>query len=87
MGFCLLVSLGFHKIFNQCKTTNVRKLLFISYIILLFAHSLKTITRNVDWMDEQSIFLSGLKVNNKNAKLYNNVGHALENQKKSIAKP
>ena len=49
---------------------------------MLSAHSLKTITRNVDWLDEQSIFLSGLKVNNKNAKLYNNVGHALENQKK-----
>jgi len=82
MGFCLLVSLGFHKIFNQCKATNVRKLLLFSYMILLCAHSLKTITRNVDWMDEQSIFLSGLTVNNKNAKLYNNVGHALENQKK-----
>jgi len=49
---------------------------------MLSAHSLKTITRNVDWLDEQSIFLSGLKVNDKNAKLYNNVGHALENQKK-----
>jgi len=82
MGFCLLVSLGFYKIFNQCKVTNVRKLLLISYIIMLSAHSLKTITRNVDWLDEQSIFLSGLKVNDKNAKLYNNVGHALENQKK-----
>lgn len=82
MGFCLLVSLGFYKIFNQCKVTNVRKLLVFSYTIMLFAHSLKTITRNLDWYDEQSIFLSGLKVNAKNAKLYNNVGHALENQKK-----
>jgi Tfp pilus assembly protein PilF len=36
----------------------------------------------VDWRDEESIFLSGLKVNSRNAKLYNNVGHALESQKK-----
>jgi len=82
MGFCLLVSLGFYKLFNQCKITNVRKLLVISYTIMLFAHTAKTINRNFDWVDEQSIFLSGLKVNVKNAKLYNNVGHALESQKK-----
>ena len=41
-----------------------------------------TIIRNADWRDEESIFLSGLKVNSRNAKLYNNVGHALESQKK-----
>jgi len=82
MGFCLLVSLGFYKLYNQCKKSNVRNLFVACYLILLFAHSLKTITRNSDWHDELSIFLSGLKVNSKNAKLYNNVGHALENQKK-----
>ena len=49
--------------------------------LLVLIHSMKTISRNGDWHDEQSIFLSGLKVNSKNAKLYNNVGHALESQK------
>ena len=43
---------------------------------------MKTIARNFDWVDEQSIFLSGLTVNQNNAKLYNNVGHALESNKK-----
>ena len=38
--------------------------------------------RNSDWRNEESIFLSGIKVNTRNAKLYNNVGHALESQKK-----
>ena len=38
-------------------------------------------TRNLDWFDEKSIFLSGLRVNQNNAKLYNNVGHAFESQK------
>lgn len=36
--------------------------------------------RNYDWLDEYSIFMSGLKVNDRNAKLFNNVGHALESQ-------
>lgn len=31
-------------------------------------------------MSEKEIFAAGLKVNQKNAKLYNNVGHALESQ-------
>lgn len=49
-------------------------------ITLLAAHSTKTYVRNYDWIDEYSIFMSGLKVNNRNAKLFNNVGHALESQ-------
>ena len=39
---------------------------------------MKTVTRNQDWRDELSLFSSGLKVNSGNAKLFNNVGHALE---------
>lgn len=44
------------------------------------SHSIKTFVRNYDWIDEYSIFMSGLKVNSNNAKLFNNVGHALEGQ-------
>lgn len=43
-------------------------------------HSAKTYVRNFDWESEQSIFSAGLKVNQRNAKLFNNVGHALESQ-------
>ena len=39
-------------------------------------------TRNTEWRDEYSLFTSGLKVNAGNAKLFNNVGHALESQGK-----
>jgi len=49
-------------------------------ITLLAAHTTKTFVRNYDWLDEYSIFMSGLKVNDRNAKLFNNVGHALESQ-------
>lgn len=47
---------------------------------LLAMHSIKTYVRNFDWESEQAIFSAGLKVNQRNAKLFNNVGHALESQ-------
>lgn len=47
---------------------------------LLMSHASKTYLRNYDWVDEYQIFMSGLKVNDRNAKLFNNVGHALESQ-------
>lgn len=34
-----------------------------------------------DRRTEYSIFMAGLKVNQNNAKLFNNVGHALEGEK------
>lgn len=46
---------------------------------LVVINSMKTIHRNEDWRTEYSIFMSGLKVNQNNAKLFNNVGHSLEN--------
>jgi len=82
MGFSLIVSLGFHRLHNQCNNVRVRNILWAAAGLLLLTHSLKTISRNADWRNEESIFLSGLKVNSRNAKLYNNVGHALESQKR-----
>jgi len=82
MGFSLIVSLGFHRLYNQCNIVRVKSILRTASVLLVVIHSLKTISRNADWRDEESIFLSGLKVNSRNAKLYNNVGHALESQKK-----
>jgi Tfp pilus assembly protein PilF len=46
----------------------------------LLVHGTKTYQRNFDWESEYSIFMSGLRVNGRNAKLYNNVGHAHETQ-------
>jgi len=79
MGFCLLVSLGYQKIIEQCRA--VRKSFQILFYLLLVSQSIKTMRRNLDWIDEKSIFISGLNVNTNNAKLYNNVGHAFESQK------
>jgi tetratricopeptide (TPR) repeat protein len=74
MGFCLLIAYGCQLLIEKFP----KKLVWTGLAILLFSHSVKTINRNWDWESEYSIFMSGLKVNHRNAKLFNNVGHALE---------
>lgn len=57
-----------------------RKWCWLFLASLLLIHGVKTNVRNNDWESEYSIFMAGLRVNQRNAKLYNNVGHALESQ-------
>ncbi|KAF3425460.1 hypothetical protein E2986_03493 [Frieseomelitta varia] len=78
MGFCMLVGYGWSILCDK----KFKKLTLFLLITLLAAHTTKTFIRNYDWLDEYSIFMSGLKVNDRNAKLFNNVGHALESQGK-----
>ncbi|XP_065201488.1 protein O-mannosyl-transferase Tmtc3 [Planococcus citri] len=76
MGFCMLVAYGFGLMIEKRN----RKLGWFAVVMLVLIHATKTYRRNSDWKDEYSIFMSGLKVNQRNAKLFNNVGHALESQ-------
>ncbi|CAG9819958.1 unnamed protein product [Phaedon cochleariae] len=76
MGFCMLLGYGFHLL----SRTKLKKAVFFFLGILILSHGSKTYLRNWDWEDEYSIFMSGLRVNQRNAKLFNNVGHALESQ-------
>nr|NVI79167.1 putative transmembrane and TPR repeat-containing protein CG4050-like protein [Cucujiformia] len=78
MGFCILIALGW----NILKEKFNKKISWALLLMLLSSHALKTYLRNWDWKDEYSIFMSGLHVNQKNAKLFNNVGHALESEGK-----
>lgn len=73
MGFCLLVAFG-------CERLRFRwgKAVDAFLVVLVLCHAGKTFQRNFDWTSELSIFKSGLRVNTQNAKLYNNIGHALE---------
>lgn len=73
MGWCLLVAHGWRLLAKKRA-----KLAAASLIFLILAFSAKSYIRNWDWKTEYTIFASGLKVNRNNAKLYNNVGHALE---------
>ncbi|XP_007429126.1 transmembrane and TPR repeat-containing protein 3 [Python bivittatus] len=78
MGFCMLVAHGWKKLSSN---STLRKLSWICLSLVLFIHALKTLQRNWDWESEYTLFMSALKVNKNNAKLWNNVGHALENEK------
>ncbi|XP_022238245.1 transmembrane and TPR repeat-containing protein CG4050-like [Limulus polyphemus] len=79
MGLCLLVAYGWHLLVERIRW---KPLMWAMLTLLVLSHSLKTIVRNFDWKNEYSIFMAGLKVNQQNAKLYNNVGHALEGEGK-----
>nr|MBE5727509.1 putative transmembrane and TPR repeat-containing protein CG4050-like [Cucujiformia] len=76
MGFCMLIAFGWSNIHDKFN----KKLSFVMLSFLIISHAAKTHLRNWDWEDEYSIFMSGLRVNQRNAKLFNNVGHALESQ-------
>ncbi|XP_069085716.1 protein O-mannosyl-transferase TMTC3 isoform X2 [Pleurodeles waltl] len=77
MGFCILVAHGWRKL----SSNRIRKFSWVCLTLVLFTHSIKTMFRNWDWESEYTLFMSALKVNKNNAKLWNNVGHALENEK------
>uniref|UniRef100_G3TZ96 dolichyl-phosphate-mannose--protein mannosyltransferase n=1 Tax=Loxodonta africana TaxID=9785 RepID=G3TZ96_LOXAF len=84
MGFCILVAHGWQKISNKslkCSNSVLKKLSWVCLSMVIFTHALKTLHRNWDWESEYTLFMSALKVNKNNAKLWNNVGHALENEK------
>uniref|UniRef100_A0A3Q4HE45 Protein O-mannosyl-transferase TMTC3 n=1 Tax=Neolamprologus brichardi TaxID=32507 RepID=A0A3Q4HE45_NEOBR len=77
MGFCVLVAHGFKMISNKGQ---LKKISWLMIGVLLTTYTVKTFHRNWDWESEYTLFTSALKVNKNNAKLWNNVGHALENQ-------
>ena len=92
MGFCLLVAIGYYSWRKQLMTRSsssgqsshsaawIRQIICALMVSVLALDSLKCFLRNQDWNTEESIFLSGLKVSRTNAKLWNNVGHALESR-------
>ncbi|GAA6215349.1 protein O-mannosyl-transferase TMTC3 [Lates japonicus] len=77
MGFCVLVAHGFKIVSHK---GHWKKISWLMIGVLLTTHAVKTFNRNWDWESEYTLFTSALKVNKNNAKLWNNVGHALENQ-------
>ena len=73
-GFSILISIGFQKI------NKFRKLMNFLLIITLTAFALKSFTRTLDWRNEKSLYLSGLKVCPTNAKVHYNVAKVLNEE-------
>ncbi|XP_015925540.2 protein O-mannosyl-transferase TMTC3 [Parasteatoda tepidariorum] len=76
MGFCILVGQGWQAIVERSK--NSRWIGLFSLILLLAFNILKVIGRNNDWQSEYSLYKSALAVNQRNGKLYNNMGQVYE---------
>ncbi|XP_038856364.1 protein O-mannosyl-transferase TMTC3-like [Salvelinus namaycush] len=77
MGFCVLVAHGCRIVSHK---GHMKKISWLVTGVLLTTHTVKTFNRYWDWESEYTLFTSALKVNKNNATLWNNVGHALENQ-------
>ncbi|KAH9508650.1 Protein O-mannosyl-transferase tmtc3 [Bulinus truncatus] len=75
-GFCMLIAAGAQVLKDKAGSKRLMIDICLGFLILTFGA--KTYLRNFDWESEYTIFRAGLKVNQGNAKLFNNVGHALE---------
>ncbi|XP_030565596.1 protein O-mannosyl-transferase TMTC2 isoform X2 [Drosophila novamexicana] len=83
VGFCLLVGYGVSKLL-ACGAVGVRAsrtrrlLLLIGFSVLLVALCVRTVRRNADWRDEESLFRSAINVNPPKA--LGNLGSVLSSQ-------
>ncbi|CAI8016956.1 Protein O-mannosyl-transferase TMTC3, partial [Geodia barretti] len=75
MGFCLLVSYGFHLLVSRPIIKYFSSLAKIVLIFLLLAQSFKTLSRNFEWKDNVMLFTSALRVSQTSAKMWNFVGN------------
>ncbi|KAM7350975.1 transmembrane O-mannosyltransferase targeting cadherins 2 isoform 2-T2 [Cochliomyia hominivorax] len=81
IGFCLLVGFGFGKLMDHVRTSkNSRhqQMLIFSLCLLLSALSARTIRRNLDWRDEESLYRSAVQINPPKA--LGNLGSVLSSQ-------
>ena len=70
IGFALLIASFFSKLKNE-------KLAYGLVAVLLFALSVKTITRNTVWQDNFTLFTTDIQTSKRSAKLLNAAGGAL----------
>ncbi|KAH8393881.1 hypothetical protein KR215_004930 [Drosophila sulfurigaster] len=82
VGFCLLVGFGVSKLLACTRShgsgRRTRCGLLLSFSVLLAAMSLRTVQRNADWRDEESLYRSAITVNPPKA--LGNLGSVLSSQ-------
>jgi hypothetical protein len=59
VGYCLLVGLGCHVVYSRTS----KNLVVICLALLLASFSVRTVQRNRDWMDEESLYRAGIPIN------------------------
>ena len=82
-GFCLLIAFGTCKLYDHFSFNRIaRMVISLALIMLIIGHCCRTVLRNNDWSNELKLFSSGMRINPHNAKLFNNVGHVWESERR-----
>lgn len=63
VGYCLMLGLGFGRLWQRLHSSVPRLLLLCCLGLLLGAFSLRTIQRNRDWQNEEQLFRSAIAIN------------------------
>lgn len=77
VGFCLLIAGGTDVLWQNCTRRN-KSILAILLIAILALFAARTVRRNGDWQNEETLYRSGISVNP--AKAWGNLGNVLGNQ-------
>jgi len=59
VGYCLLIGLGCHVIYSRTS----KNLAVVCFALLLATFGVRTVQRNRDWMDEESLYRAGIPIN------------------------
>lgn len=68
VGYCLLISFGCNLLY---KKTNKKAVILCATLILFFVCTVRTIVRNNDWNNEESLYRSGIPINPPKCKYHN----------------
>lgn len=63
MGFCLLVAVGMRSLYVRLRRRSSRAVLVYCAAVLVLLFSVKTVSRNRDWQNEEMLYKSGIYVN------------------------
>lgn len=83
MGFCLLVAGAVNRV-SFPTGFRWQSQAGAVMIFVLFLYSARTVVRNQDWLDEVSLFGSGVRVAPNNAKLHHNYAYYSEDRVKEF---
>uniref|UniRef100_A0A1A9WKL7 dolichyl-phosphate-mannose--protein mannosyltransferase n=1 Tax=Glossina brevipalpis TaxID=37001 RepID=A0A1A9WKL7_9MUSC len=81
VGFCLIIGFGLSKIMDWLRTHRMQRakqVIIISLCVVLCTLSARTLLRNQDWKNEESLYRSAIKVNPPKA--LGNLGSVLSSQ-------
>lgn len=63
MGFCLLVATGARALYIRLRSPRCRAALLCLCAALVLLNGTRTVRRNRDWSNEESLYKSGISVN------------------------